>query len=308
MDLFGILLKSYRPDLPYAERLLASFEKFATEPIAITVVVPDDDVSDFCDMVRSRALVMPESEWSHHLVDHQIHGNSPGYVNQEIIKMTFAEKEIYANYLCLDSEAVFIRPFTVADFMAGNFVPFTFVTEDSELRVDPVYEAVYGRRRDEYLVGLRDFLGLPAYPYKTCHGQAVLSSHVCNELWAFLQGRDMTWADALEVCPYEFSWYNFWLERSELIPRIQREPIFKTIHLEHQHLELAIKDIRESDMAHGYIGVVVNSGFSREHGPLTLDESLAHTLGRYVTERDLMRSLLERILRRMPRVRRLIGL
>lgn len=308
MESFGILLKSYGPDLPYAERLLASFDQFAREPIPIAVVVPDADMRAFQRVVGSRAALMPESEWSDQLVDYRIHGNSPGYVNQEIIKVTFAQKQIFANYLCLDSEAAFIRPFGVSDFMASEDIPFTFVTEDAELRVDPTYEQAYGSTRDAYLIRLREHLGLPLRPYKTCHGQAVLSSLVCNELTSHLRGEGMTWADALEICPYEFSWYNFWLERSETIPRIVREPIFKTVHMEHQHLELAIKGIGEDDLARGYVGVLVNSGFSRQHGHLGLDEPLSHTLGRYVTERDLMRGASERVLRRLPRVRRLLGL
>lgn len=307
MEQFGILLKSYAPDLPYAERFMESFDRFAQQEIPIVVVVPDQDAQAFTAMIRDRARVLPESLWSDHLVDYRIHGSSPGYVNQEIIKLAFAEQGIFANYLCADSEAVFIRPFSSKDFIHPSGVPYTFITEDAELRVDPVYERAYGAARDSYLVRLREFLDLPVRPYKTCHGFAVLSSDVCLDLAAFLSSRGMTWADALELCPYEFSWYNFWLERTELIPRIVREPIFKTIHLEHQHLEFAIKGVTEKDFARGYVGVVVNSGFSRGHGILGIEEPLSHTLGRYVTQADLLRGIRERTLRRMPRVRRLLG-
>lgn len=308
MESFGILLKSYGPDLPYAERFLESFDAFAREPIPITVVVPEGDIAPFSRMIGSRASLMPESEWSEHLVDYRIHGNSPGYINQEIIKLAFSEKRIYSNYLCADSEAVFIRPFDTHDFMADSSTPFTFATEDAELRVDPVYEGAYGASRDRQLRVLREYLGLPSSPYRTCHNMAVFSSKVCTDLAAHLTDASLTWADAMEVCPYEFSWYNFWLEKEQTIPRIVREPIFMMIHMEHQHLELVIKGINESDLARGYVGVLVNSGFSRAHGPLRLDEPMAHTLGRYVTERDLIRGAWERTLRRMPRVRRLLGL
>ena len=304
MDRFGILLKSYRPDLPYAQRFLASVEEFAQENIPIVIVVPDEDVAAFTSMARGVGEVLGESLWGDQLVDYRIHGSSPGYVNQEIIKVTFAQRGIFANYLCADSEAVFIRPFSTTDFMADDSTPFTFLTEDAELRADPLYEQAYGSVRDAHMVRLRDFLGLPARPYRTTHGLAVLSSRVCNELSTFLAEENMTWADALELCPYEFSWYNFWLERAQSIAMHVREPIFKTIHMEHQHLELAIRGIREADLARGYVGVVVNSGFSRQHGHLGLDEPLSHTLGRYVSERDLAKGALERVLRRLPRVRR----
>lgn len=308
MESFGILLTACEQDIQLVERLFVSVDRFAQESLRIAVVVPDRDMKAFQRVVGSRAVLMPESKWSHHLLDRRMHGHSVCHVNQAIIKLAFAQQEVFANYLCLNAKTVFIRPFGISDFMTSVNTPFTFVTEDAELRVDPTYEQAYGSTRDAYLIGLRDYLGLPLRPYKTCHSQAVLSSLACNELSSHLRDEGIALADALEICPCEFSWYNFWLERSETIPRIVREPIFKTVLMEHQHLELAIKGIGEDDLARGYVGVLVNPWFPRQHGYLGLDEPLAHTLGRYVTERDLMRGASERVLRRLPRVRRLLGL
>jgi hypothetical protein len=300
---FGILLKSYGPDLPYAERFMASFERHATEPIPVFAVVPDEDVAAFTSMMAGRGTVLPESLWAHHLVETRIHGNSPGYINQEIIKLAFFEQGLLANYLCADSEAVFLRPFSSADFMADRTTPYTFVTEDSELAVDPVYEATYGARRREYLLALRGFLGLPEAPLLTCHNMAVFSASVLESLSAFLASRGLSYGDAMEISPYEFSWYNFWLERDRTIPRIVREPIFLMVHMEHQHLEFSLKDITEADLARGYVGVVVNSGFSRQFGVIDFDQPVSKTLASYVTLPDLVKALTERALRRMPRVR-----
>lgn len=305
---FGILLKSYGPDLPYAQRFMASFERFATEPIPVFAVVPDEDVPDFTAMMAGRGEVLPESLWARHLVDYRIHGNAPGYINQEIIKLTFFEQGLVRNYLCADSEAVFLRPFSSADFMADATTPFTFVTEDSELRVDPEYWSRYGAVRDRSLTGLREFLELePVTPYQTCHGFGVFATSVLRSLQTHLTQRDMTYADALQVCPYEFSWYNFWLEREHVIPRITREPIFLTVHIESQHLEFALKGVTESAVARGYVGVVVNSGFSRRFGVIDFDGPVSTALASYVTLPDLTKALAERALRRMPRVRALFG-
>ena len=306
---FGILLKSYGPDLPYADRFMASFERYATEAIPIFAVVPDHDVAAFTAMMAGRGEVLPESLWAHHLVTEPIHGNSPGYINQEIIKLTFFEQGLVPNYLCADSEAVFLRPFSASDFMADKSTPFTFATEDSELRVDPEYWSRYGSGRDRSLIGLREYLDLtPLTAYQTCHGFGVFASPVLRSLQDFLTGRGMTYADALHISPYEFSWYNFWLERDKTIPRILREPIFLTVHIESQHLEMALKGVTESAVARGYVGVVVNSGFSRRFGVIDFDEPLSTALATYVTLPDLAKALAERTLRRMPRVRSLLGL
>lgn len=302
------MLKSYGPDLPYAERFMASFDTFAQEPIPVYVVVPDEDVHAFTSMMAGRGEVLPESLWQHHLVDYPIHGNAPGYINQEIIKLTFYEQSLLDNYLCADSEAVFLRPFSSADFMVDDATPFTFVTADAELRVDPTYEHYYGRSRRTSLIALREALDLVPEPFATCHNMAVFSSQVLASLAHHLDSRGMTYADAMQVSPYEFSWYNFWLERDHTIARIIREPIFLMLHMEHQHLEYALKGVQEKDIARGYLGLLVNSGFSRSHGVVDFDEPLPLVLSRYTTIPQLSKAIAERALRRMPRVRGILGI
>lgn len=305
MDRFGILLKSYGPDLAYAERFMASYSRFVQGSVPIYVVVPDEDVATFTSMMAGRGTVLPESLWDPYLVDYRIHGNAPGYVNQEIIKLAFHDQGILDNYLCADSEAVFLRPFSQTDFMADEETPYTFATADSELRVDPIYWSRYGEARHRSLIRLREFLDIhPVHTYETCHGFGVFSSVALASLWEFLQGQDMTYADALEVCPYEFSWYNFWLEKSRVIPRIVREPIFYTVHIETQHLELALKEVSEDDLSRGYVGAVLNSGFSRLSGVVGIGEPRLQSLGRYTSMSQLTKAAWERALRRAPRVRR----
>ncbi len=38
-------------------------------------------------------------------------GIRPGYINQEIVKLAFWELGLTENYFCVDSDAVFVRPF-----------------------------------------------------------------------------------------------------------------------------------------------------------------------------------------------------
>jgi len=307
MQNFGIMLKSYGPDLGYAQRFLDSFLKFATEPIPLYVVVPDQDMVPFGEMFGLHATVLPESIWSDQLVDFPIHGNHPGYINQEIIKLAFSEKGYLDNYLCADSEAVFIRPFSSQDFMSPSGEPYSFITEDHELHVDPAYYTTYWKYRDRWLKTLRQFLNLTEAPYLTCHGFAVINSGKARELLGFLASRHLTIADALEVCPYEFSWYNFWVEKNHPHERIVREPIFKTIHIKGEHLALAVKSISQADLARGYVGIVVNSGFSRAYDQTDFDTDIEEVLAKYVGYKTLFGAIFERLFIRAPRVRSTLG-
>ena len=305
MDNFGIMLKSYGPDLQYAQRFLESFLAYATEPIPLFVVVPDQDIPAFTEVFASHATVLPESLWADQLVDYPIHGNHPGYINQEIIKLAFGEKKYLANYLCADSEAVFIRPFTSADFMVDATTPFTFLTEDHELQVDPIYFHRYGRARSQSLERLRDHLDLPPTPFATCHNMAVFSSTVIKSLVKYMKEQGLSYADLMEISPYEFSWYNFWLERELPIQRVVREPIFEMIHMSHQHLGYALKGIDLENLSRGYVGVVVNSGHSRDQGVLDFDNDFIDTLARNLGYGALAGGIIERALQRAPRVRKI---
>jgi hypothetical protein len=304
MHEFGVMLKSYLPDIEYTQRFIESFKEYATGSIPLYVVVPDQDVPAFAAVVGDTGEVLPESLWSDYLVDYRIHGNAAGYINQEIIKLAFAEKDLLRNYLCADSEAVFIRPFGISDFMATESVPYTFVTEDHELQVDPIYFNRYGKSRTQSLLALRKYLELDPFPFATCHGFGVFSSLVLSSLREFMADQGLTYADLLEISPYEFSWYNFWLEKSQAIPRITREPIFETIHMQHHHLSYALKGVGLQDLARGYVGVVVNSGHSREQGVLDFETEFSQTLAENLTYREITAAIIERALQRIPRVRK----
>ena len=307
MDNFGIMLKSYGPDLQYAQRFLESFLIYATEPIPLFVVVPDQDIPAFTEVFASHATVLSESLWADKLVDYPIHGNNPGYINQEIIKLAFAEGGYLRNYLCADSEAVFIRPFSSRDFMDPTGVPYSFITEDHELHVDPVYFDAYWTARERFLMQIREFLDLPATPIATCHNMAVFSSEQVLNLKKYLFERGLNWAGALEISPYEFGWYNFWVEKDQGAARKIREPIVLMLHQPHQHLEYSLKGITEYDLARGYVAVLINSGFAQDHGVIDFQEPISDTLSRYISYRVLLGATFERMFVRAPRIRAILG-
>jgi hypothetical protein len=141
--------------------------------------------------------------------------------------------------------------------------------------------------------------------FKTCHGFGVFSAKAIESLSDYLENHGMMYSDLLEISPYEFSWYNFWLEKSQVIRVVEREPIFETIHMDHHHLAYALKSVKLDDLARGYVGVVVNSGHSRDQGVLDFETDFVDTLARNVGYRTLVSAFAERALQRMPRVRKI---
>jgi hypothetical protein len=94
--------------------------------------------------------------------------------------------------------------------------------------------------------------------------------------------------DILAEAPYEFSWYNLWLQYDKTIDIHIREPLFKTFHHKNQHIEYLLRGIKTSDLARGYLGVNVNSNYSRNFGVISFDENRHKVLARYFSRGDVL--------------------
>lgn len=288
MPPLAILLKSFAGDLEYARRLIASFTRYNVEAIPLFVVVPDTDVEAFSTIACAEMTLLAESTLGQYLVDAPVHGLRPGYVNQEIVKLAFWELGLADNYFCVDSDAEFIRPIHRSDFMFDEHTPYSVLVEDNELKVEPRYYHQYWESRGRSLRHIQQLVGLPEQPILTCHGHQVFSSTVLRSFKEdFLAPRGWSYSDALAEAPYEFSWYNMWLQKSGVIDIHVREPLVKVFHHEGQHLEYVMRGITTDDIARGYLALVVNSNFSRDIGMIRSDASKPEVLSHYLSYGEL---------------------
>jgi len=298
-----MLLKSFSGDAHYAKRLLESFAKFNVEGIPLFIVVPESDLEMFEAMQVQNCTLLSEDLFERHLVDQEVHGIRPGYINQEIIKLAFWELELAANYFCVDSDAEFIREFRVSDFMFDSLTPFSVLVQDLELAVDPEYYHQYWKSREREIARIAQLIGWESPVILTCHGHTVLSKKVLESFVdEFLVPRGWEYRDALEQSPYEFSWYNIWLQKSCAIEVHPREPWIKVFHSESQHLEYLMRNITTADIARGYLGVVVNSNYSRGLGEVSASDSKVMNLAMMVNYGDLASVLLHKAKRSLKRI------
>ena len=279
-----MLLKSFSDDFDYAQRLLVSFRKFNADGVHLYCVVPPADVARFEAFSGADVTVLSESELGEYLVDHPVHGMRAGYINQEIVKLAFWELELAENYFCVDSDAEFIRPFYRSDFMVDEDTPYTVLVEDNELKVEPRYYREYWQQRELELRHIQELVGLDTKVVRTCHGHQIFSAKVLRSFKTeFLAPRGWSYADALEASPYEFTWYNMWLQKRRPIEIHQREPLVKVFHNESQHLEYVMRGVTTADIARGYLAVVVNSNYARDLGVVKAETSKPDYLARYLS-------------------------
>lgn len=302
------MLKTHLPDLPFANRLVASFQRFNTEHLTLHVVVPDAELAQFAVLDVQDVVLHGESVFEPHFTTEAIRGIAAEYSNQEVVKLAFWELGLCENYLCLDSNAVFIRPFGRADFMAAPGVPFTFLTEGLDLRVDPEYYRAHWQHRERMIREIQQAVGLETERLLTCHQHAVLSSDVLSSLVShFMRPHGYSYIDLMRISPDAFSWYSTWLQKDQTIPIVMREPTFKALHSAVEHPERVLRGETEADLARGYVGVVLDSGVDWTENIESLDVPHHRILGQHVPPGELTRAALLRIYRQLPSLQRLVA-
>lgn len=265
---FTFMLKTYEKDFPYAERLLASFAKHNRDGIHCYVVAPRESgkvlFDALSDEIKKNVSFIAEEEWGELLTDESINGIRAGYINQEIIKLSFWEKGLCENYCCLDSDGVFIRDFYLSDFMFDEKTPYTVLIEDNELKSDPFYYQCYWIKREEYLRKIQQELGLTAKKLLTCHGFQNFNCRVLTDLKSeFMEPKRYSYIDLMRIAPYEFSWYNLWLQKCNAIAIHPCEPMFLYFHMKHQLYLSWILGRRMEDLKRSYVGIVINSNWAQ---------------------------------------------
>lgn len=272
MHKIAILLPSYMGDIQYVERLIPSYKKHNVNKIPLYLFVPQKDKVVFEKFIDDDITLLNEEEFTM-VHDNSIFGIRPGYINQEIIKLSFWEKGLCENYFCVDSDGVFIRDFHVSDFMYDENTPYTILVEDNELVVEPEYYKQYWSERKKLIRLIQEKVGLNDKRMLTCHGFAILSCKVFESFnTKFMKPNNLNYKDLLNIAPYEFSWYNMWLQKDKTIKIEFREPIFKYFHTKNHHLEYLRKGITLQDISRGYMGVVINSNYSREYGVVSYED------------------------------------
>ena len=144
-------------------------------------------------------------------------GFEPGYLNQQIIKLSFWEKNIYNFYLCLDSDTYFIRDFFIKDFFFDEETPYSNLYEWENHFLDADYIQWVDIYKNN-LTKISNLIDLNTNRIITSCNNVIFSTEVLKSFKEdFLEKKKLTYQDIIKICPFEFSWYNQWLIKSNLI-------------------------------------------------------------------------------------------
>jgi hypothetical protein len=261
---FIMFCKTYSKDCNRLINMLNFFNRHNVENIPLYISVPENELKMFEKLQNNNIkIITDESYAGSYFASSTKHGFSIGYFNQEVCKLSFWETDLCENYLCIDSDLIFIRDFYISDFMYNKTTPYTVLVMDKDLSIEKHYHN-YWTRRQEYIKKIYKYIELVDERYRTCHGMQVMNVKVLKTLKNdFMKSKGLDYKDLIEISPYEFTWYNVWFQKSKIVDEYAVEPFFKTFHMRIEYIISRIKLINRSDLAKAYVGIILNSNWEK---------------------------------------------
>ena len=260
--------KSYRNDFLRLQRLLSSIEQYNDDqiPFYISTPVADKEVLEKIlgehgsytwiadeDIVAANPKAVFEQYQA-----------MPGGLSQAIVKSEFWRLKISENYLCLDSDCVFIRPFSKADFLTADGIPFTVLHQNKEF-----FQLANNRGQAKVQANLRaeaqrvqtlfdrhgpEFYCAPA-PF-------IWSAKVWESLdREYLIPKGITLWDLVTPQYPETLIYGEVLLKYQAIPLLAIEPLFRVYHYDWQYFMMKRLGETEETLKSNYLGVLYQSNW-----------------------------------------------
>ena len=128
MDKLAIYCKTYLGDFNRVLRLKQSIEKYNNENIPFYISCKEGESKRLESIIGTEGYTfIPDEEI------YQAKNPMPGWEEQMLIKLHVFGKIEAENILLVDSDAYFIRPFTYADFIAYDSIPYTIIHENVQV-------------------------------------------------------------------------------------------------------------------------------------------------------------------------------
>ena len=277
-----LFCKSYSADLERAAALVESTRQFNREALRLVLSVPAKDLNAFkarigtegVEWLGDEEIVAHTSpDWAKRLAE------MPGGLTQQVVKSEFWRLGVAQNYLCLDSDCLFIRPFGASDFIASDGHPYSVLHEGKPWRQFCLTHGLgWAIRADEAEKSrARELFGRSGPIYQFGPLPVIWSAKVWKALADnYLAPKGWSLFDAIQAHPVEATWYGEALLAYGAIPIHPREPLFRAyLYLEDYEHDRRL-GITPDIVVRDYLGVVLQSNwYPKRLRPL---KSLAYKL------------------------------
>lgn len=267
METLVLYCKSYKNDVLRAKELAESVQKYNTDHLPFYISVPAMDVDLFREKLNGLTFTLIQDEDilqanPKHSVD--LMHEMPGNLLQQVVKSDFWRLELCRNYVMIDSDAYFIKPFAHEDFMFDEETPYTVMHEGRDLLDfaarrgkqkiinDFMKDRIQGQKRFNRPGRIYDFGPLPI----------VCSSLVWKMLATkYMEPRNCSLADLIHEYPNEMLLYGEALLQYTPIRLMPIAPLFKVFHYKQQYEESCELGETEEIISQNYLGIIKQSNW-----------------------------------------------
>ena len=244
-------------------RLLDSISRHNRDRIAVFISVPADDVVAFQNLSRrfTDVSVLTDDHFGIPRVDQKIWDFAPGYISQQLVKLSVQRLSEARNYLILDSDIYFIRDFVTEDFMAPDGTGLTVLAEDKDLVADPAW-APFAEVRARKIDLIANRLGVPTLSPATCFNNTVFQDSVLRDFHDWCRSESLSLLDLMTIAPVEFAWYNLFLVKHCPERLVKIEPFIRIFHTRSEYRRLVAAGFSHESLRRSYLGVCINSNWA----------------------------------------------
>jgi hypothetical protein len=253
--------KSFSRDVERAKVLLKSILQNNKDNIPFYISVPSEDVQLFKNALGTNGYTL--------VTDEEVLGRKleQSWLTQQTIKSSFWKLGLCDNYVMIDSDSYFIRPFYQKDFIVEGTenIPYTVMHEQKDLFSWTIKNTqVLGfdpqLSFSECRTPIQQLFDRPGRLYDFGPGPIIWSTKVWSSLEEqYLKPNDLTFEQLVNTVHSEFSWYGEWLLTSKTIPLWPCEPLFKFFHYKQWYEEYKKNGYDLGHWARNYLGVVMQS-------------------------------------------------
>ena len=267
---FVLYCKSYSRDFLRLKRLFNSIQKFNVDHIPFYISTPKANKDLLLEILGADGYIWVADEdivAANPKASIEKYKAMPGGLSQQVIKSEFWRLGLAENYLCLDSDSLFIRNFQKSDFLSADGVPYTVLHQNKEL-----FQLASNRGQDKVERDLR----IEAERVKALFGRSgpnfycapapfIWSAKVWRSLDAeFLQPQGISLWELITPEHPETLIYGEALLRYRAIPLIAIEPLFRIYHYDWQYFLMKRVGETEAKVAKHYLGIIYQSAWESE--------------------------------------------
>lgn len=267
---FVLYCKSYSRDFLRLKRLLASIAKFNADTLPFYISTPKADQALLIEVLGKEGYTWVADEdivASNPKANFDKYKAMPGGLSQQIVKSEFWRLGLAENYLCLDSDSLFIRDFYKSEFLSVDGSPYTVLHQNKEL-----FQIASNRGQDKVERDLKaeadrvqKLFGRIGPNFYCAPAPFIWSAKVWQSLdTQLLQPQGISIWDLITPEHPETLIYGEALLKFRSIPLIAIEPLFRIYHYDWQYFLMKRLGETEAKVAKHYMGIIYQSAWESE--------------------------------------------